>query len=335
MGVGRLALRSMATTSTSKTMDISGVYPPITTPFNPDESIAWDELKNNLTKWNKVDTLRGYLVQGSNGEYCYLTNEERVEMIKRVKEYAGPNKLVLAGSGMESTKATVKMTNDMADAGADAAVVITPNYFKSRMTPAALLDHFTSVHFHIFVSHLDNYINMILQVANDSKIPVILYSVPANTTIDLPIDVIANLAPHPNIIGMKESGGDVAKIGQIVHTTEGTNFAVLAGSASFLLPSMAVGAVGAISALANALPEAIGDLEKLYRDGKMFEARKLQHRLIAPNAIVTAGLGVPALKKAMEWMGYYGGPVRKPLQPLTETEEAMVRKAFSKTGFLN
>ncbi len=129
----------------ARSLDISGVYPPITTPFNNDETIAWDKLKSNLETWNKVQSLRGYLVQGSNGEYCYLTTQERVEMISKVREFAAKDKLVLAGSGMESTTATIKMTNDMAAAGADAAVVITPCYFKSRMTSQALTDHFTRV----------------------------------------------------------------------------------------------------------------------------------------------------------------------------------------------
>ena len=123
--------------------NLSGVYPPITTPFNQDESIAWDQLKNNLDKWNQIDLLRGYLVQGSNGEYCYLTPNERVEMIEKVCQWSKKEKLVLAGSGMESTQATIEMTNAMATAGAHAAVVITPCYFKSKMTSDSLLQHFT------------------------------------------------------------------------------------------------------------------------------------------------------------------------------------------------
>ena len=136
--------------------NLSGVYPPITTPFNQDESIAWDQLKNNLEKLNQIDLLRGYLVQGSNGEYCYLTPDERVKMIEKVCQWSSPEKLVLAGSGMESTRATIEMTNAMAKAGAHAAVVITPSYFKSRMTSESLFQHFNSV-------------------ADHSSIPVILY----------------------------------------------------------------------------------------------------------------------------------------------------------------
>jgi len=318
-----VALR-LSTTSTRQiilqrslsNLSIAGVYPPITTPFNQDESIAWDQLKTNLSKWNQIDNLRGYLVQGSNGEYCYLTPQERVEMIEKVCQWSGKDKLVLAGSGMESTKATIEMTNAMAKAGAHAAVVITPCYFKGRMTSEALIQHFTSV-------------------ADQSTIPVILYSVPANTTLDLPIDVVTKLSAHPNIIGIKDSGGDISKIAQMVHETKHQkNFQVLAGSASFLLAALQVGACGGICALANALPKEVCTLQSLFEQSKIKEAVDLQHRLVKPNMIVTRGLGVPALKKAMDWLGLYGGPVRKPLLPLNEQEEERVKKSFSDEGFL-
>jgi 4-hydroxy-2-oxoglutarate aldolase len=160
-------------------------------------------------------------VHGSNGEFCYLTAEERVEVIRVVKEEAAPGQLVLAGSGCESTRETIAMTAAMAEAGADVAVVITPCYYKAKMTGPALEQHFTAV-------------------ADASPVPVVLYSVPANTAIDLAVGSVARLAAHPNIIGMKESGGDVAKIGEMVHLTKQHGFQLLAGSASFLMPALSV-----------------------------------------------------------------------------------------------
>lgn len=235
-------------------------------------------------------------------------------MIKKVRQWASKEKLVLAGSGMESTADTIKMTGEMAAAGADAAVVITPSYFKNRMNDEAMYQHFT-------------------RVADDSPIPIILYSVPANTTIDLSVQVAAKLSKHPNIIGMKDSGGDITKMSQLVHQTKGQNFGVLAGSAGFLLPALQVGAVGGICALANALPKEVGDLSMLFKED-MKAAVELQHRLVLPNSLVTRVLGVPALKKAMDWLGFYGGPVRRPLLSLTSEEEEKVRKAFVNEGFL-
>jgi len=290
-------------------MDLKGIYPPICTPFDTTESIDWDKLAFNMKKWNKED-LRGYLVEGSNGEYCYLSQDERVEFVRRVKSLSG-DKLLLAGSGCESTKATIEMTNAMAEAGADAAVVITPFYFKAKMSAIALEEHFTAV-------------------ADVSSIPIILYSVPANTGIDLAVDVITRLARHPNIIGIKDSGGDITKIGQIVADTVGDDFQVLAGSASFLLPALAIGAVGGICALANVLPQQICNLQKLFDEGRYEEAKLLQHKLIEPNSAVTKLHGVPGLKSSLDWFGYYGGPCRKPLRPLSETETQQLRQAFAK-----
>jgi len=296
-------------------MDLRGIFPPICTPFDAEERIAWDRLADNVAKWNGTE-LRGYVVEGSNGEFCYLSPEERVELIRRVKSLAGPDKLVLAGSGCESTQATIQMTNAMAEAGADAAMVITPFYFKAKMMAGTVLeDHFTAV-------------------ADASRIPIILYSVPANTGIDLAADTIIRLARHPNIIGIKESGGDVAKIGRLVAETAEHGFQVLAGSASFLLPALTVGAVGGICALANVLPAQVCRLHQLFEEGKMAEAKALQHQLIRPNGAVTKGYGVPGLKTSLEWFGYYGGPCRKPLQPLSQTEVEGLRNIFAK-DFLN
>ncbi|XP_035674341.1 4-hydroxy-2-oxoglutarate aldolase, mitochondrial-like [Branchiostoma floridae] len=173
-----------------KKVDLSGVFPPLPTPFDQDEKVNHEHLRNNVAKWNEID-FRGYVVQGSNGEYTYLSDEERVELVRTVKQAAAPGKLIIAGSGCESTQATMAMTQKMADAGADVAMVITPFYFKGRMTNQAFKYHYE-------------------KVASASPIPVILYSVPANTGVDLPADVVAALSQHPNIIGIKDSAGDVS-----------------------------------------------------------------------------------------------------------------------------
>jgi len=300
----------MATTASP---DLSGIFPPIVTPFNKDESIAWDKLEHNMDQWNK-HPLAGFLVHGSNGEFCYLNTKERVDVIKAVKENVGPGKLVLAGSGCESTMETIEMTQAMAEAGADVAVVITPCYYKGKMTGSVLEAHYTAV-------------------ADASPIPVVLYSVPANTAIDLPVETVASLARHQNIIGMKESGGDITKIGSMVHLTKGEDFQILAGSASFLLASHTVGAVGGICALANVLPGPVCELQQLCIDQRWQEAKLLQHRLIAPNSAVTKLFGVPGLKESMEWFGYYGGPTRRPMLPLNDGESKSLEKSFSSNGF--
>ncbi|XP_036030763.1 4-hydroxy-2-oxoglutarate aldolase, mitochondrial isoform X2 [Onychomys torridus] len=214
-----------------------------------------------------------------------------------------------------ATQATVEMTVSMAQVGADAAMVVTPFYYRGRMSSAALIHHYT-------------------KVADLSPIPVVLYSVPANTGLDLPVDAVVTLSQHPNIIGIKDSGGDVTKIGLMVHKTSKQDFQVLAGSVGFLLASYAVGAVGSICGLANVLGAQVCQLERLCLTGQWEAAQTLQHRLIEPNSAVTRRFGIPGLKKTMDWFGYYGGPCRAPLQELSPAMEEALRLDFSNNGWL-
>nr|XP_020508584.1 4-hydroxy-2-oxoglutarate aldolase, mitochondrial [Labrus bergylta] len=300
--------------SSAARLDLSGIYPPIGTPFTDKEDVDYQKLEENLQKYAKIP-FKGLVVQGSNGEYPYLTEEERVEVVRAVRRSLPAGKLLMAGSGCESTRATVKLTEKMAAAGADAALVVTPCFYKGKMDSRALVQHFT-------------------KVADCSSVPVVLYSVPANTGLELPLDAVVQLSQHPNIVGLKDSGGDITRIGLIVHKTKTQDFQVLAGSAGFLMAAYSVGAVGGVCALANVLGRELCELERLCVSGCWEEARALQQRLIEPNAGVTRKLGVPALKQAMEWFGFHGGACRSPLQPLTEAETQQLRRDFSSNGWL-
>jgi len=294
--------------SSSGDLDLTGIYPPIPTPFNSNLSIAYDQLSENFKKWNDVP-FRGYVVQGSNGEYPLLSSSERVDLVHFVKQQIGKNQLLIAGSGCESTQETVDLTNKMADNGADAALVITPAYYKTQMNGQVLHKHFT-------------------HVADNVSVPVILYNMPANTGIDIPIDVVASLAKHPNIIGVKDSGGNIARMGQICHLTKDESFQMIAGSAGFLLPSYCIGAVGGVCALANVLGEEVCRLHSLHSSGDWEQAKDLQLKLIAPNTAITAKYGVSGLKAAMKMFGFYGGPPRPPLESLTQTQSDDVKNIF-------
>uniref|UniRef100_A0A5F9CZW1 4-hydroxy-2-oxoglutarate aldolase, mitochondrial n=1 Tax=Oryctolagus cuniculus TaxID=9986 RepID=A0A5F9CZW1_RABIT len=248
-------------------VDVAGIYPPVTTPFTATAEVDYRKLEENLQKLGTFP-FRGFVVQGSTGEFPFLTSSERLEVVSRVRQVIPKDKLLLAGSGCESTQATVEMTVSMAQVGADAALVVTPCYYRGRMDSAALIHHYT-------------------KVADLSPIPVVLYSVPANTGLDLPVDAIVTLSQHPNIVGMKDSGGDATRIGLIVHKTRKQDFQVLAGSAGFLLASYALGGVGGVCALANVLGAQVCQLERLCLTGQWEEAQKLQHRLIEPNSAVS------------------------------------------------
>jgi 4-hydroxy-2-oxoglutarate aldolase len=219
-------------------------------------------------------------------------------------------RLLIAGSAMESTRETINVTRRMAEAGADVAIVVTPNYYKGRMTAGALVHHYRLV-------------------ADASPIPVMLYSVPTNTGIDLPAQAVIELAGHHNIIGLKDSGGDVTKIGFMVHETP-ADFQIVAGSAGFFLAALAVGAVGCVPALGNIAGRKLADLLGCFQRGDIQAARAIQLSLIEVNAAVTARFGVPGLKAAMDMLGYYGGPVRSPLLPLGEADSTELKRILEK-----
>ncbi|NWQ94576.1 HOGA1 protein, partial [Burhinus bistriatus] len=307
--------RGLSTPSGSGyTLNLGGIFPPLATPFSPTQEVDYAQLEGNLRRYASIP-FRGLVVLGSNGEYPYLAPRERMEVVSCVRQALPRDRLLLAGSGCESTQATIELTVSMAEAGADVALVVTPCYYRGAMSSAALVQHYT-------------------EVADASPIPVVLYSVPANTGLDLSLEAVLALAQHPNIVGIKDSGGDITRMGLMVHKTQQEDFQVLAGSAGFLLASYALGASGGICALANVLGAPLCQLDRLCREGRWQEARDLQHRLIEPNMAVTRRFGIPGLKKAMEWFGYYGGPCRAPLAPLSPPQVEELRGTFSTNGWL-
>ena len=292
-------------------LDLAGIFPPIPTPFGPAGEILFDRLGENLARWD-AEPMVGVVAGGSNGEFPLLSLEERVEVVRQVRRRTAAGRLVIAGSGMESTAATISLSRAMADAGADAVIVVTPSYYKARMTPAALIAHYTAV-------------------ADRSALPLVIYNVPANTGVDLPAEVAIELSRHPNIAGIKDSGGDVVKLARMAaEAAEG--FQVLAGSAGFFLPALAVGAVGVVAALANLAAAELNDLLLRFRSGDAEEATQIQARLVEANAAVTSRFGVPGLKCAMDLTGRYGGPPRLPLLPLGEAEVGQVRESLERSG---
>jgi 4-hydroxy-2-oxoglutarate aldolase len=291
----------------------SGNYPAVPTPFQGNGEIDFEHLKFNIEKLNELP-LDGYVIGGSNGEFAFQSMEERVQVVRAVRELLPQDRFLIAGAGMESTQATIDLTKRMADAGAHAALVVTPHYFTGKMTAEALENHYHSV-------------------ADSSLLPILLYSVPANTGLIFPAEAVLRLAPHPNVVGMKDSGGDITRIGYLVNYTP-DDFAIFAGSAGFYLGALAVGAVGIVGALANIAAPDLAQMVDAFRNGKMETAREIQLRLIAPNYAVTSRFGVAGLKSAMEMMGFYGGPVRSPLLPISADEKIELRRILEESHLL-
>lgn len=285
-------------------MKLSGVIPPIITPFQRGH-LALDKLKENFKKWNKTG-LSGYLVLGSNGEAVYLNEKEKRKVIETSRQCIPSTKVMIVGTGAESTQETIRFTNQAARMGAEAGLVVTPSYFKGSMKPQLLYDHF-------------------IAVADSSKISILLYNVPQFTGINLDAEVVAKLSNHPNIIGIKDSSGNIGQLSDIIHLSK-KGFAVFVGSAPVFYPALCVGAVGGILAVANVVPDLCVQIQNLFGKGKLEEARSLQNRLTPLAKAVTVKYGIGGLKMAMDLAGYFGGEPRLPLRkPGSEVEEELKR----------
>ncbi|HUW65004.1 MAG TPA: dihydrodipicolinate synthase family protein [Spirochaetia bacterium] len=290
-----------------------GVFAPIPTPFDAGEEIAYPQLRDNLAKWARTD-LAGVVVLGSNGEFPYLDSGEKEQLVAFVRENFPRERPVIAGTGCESTRETIRLTKRAAELGADAALVLNPSYYKGAMTAAALQNYF-------------------LAVAEASPIPVMLYNMPRNTGINLTADLVAALSSHPNIVGVKDSSGNIVQIAEIVAGAR-EGFAVFAGSGSFLLATLLMGGVGGTLAVANVLPGQCTRIAALAGEGRVEEARRLQLQILAVNAAVTTRWGVAGLKAALDLLGYYGGPPRRPVLGAGEEVRTELKAMLQKVGAL-
>lgn len=293
---------------------IKGIFTPVVTPF-VDDKISFEYLKANLKKLGQTE-LAGIVVLGTNGEFPYLTYQEKVKLIETTRIELPKTKMVIAGTGCESTEETIELTKEAAKVGADAALVITPGYFKGSMNEAVLIKHF-------------------LTVAENSPIPVLLYNMPANTGINMSSKMVIKLSEHENIIGAKDSSGNIVQIAEVLAGVP-KDFSVFAGSGSFLLASLMLGAAGGTLAVANVIPEVCVKIQKLYEQGDLEAAKAEQFRILPVNAAVTARYGVGGLKAAMDMVGYHGGTPRRPMLPLSDPDAlADIRSILQKANIIN
>jgi 4-hydroxy-2-oxoglutarate aldolase len=338
-------------------MLLHGIFPPITTPFYPDGNVYFKKIEHNVDRYSRTP-VAGLVVLGSTGEAIMLSDDERREVLKRAREATAPNKVLIAGTGIESASETLRLTEYAAELGYDLALVRTPHFYKRMMQPPNMLAFFRTV-------------------ADRSPLPVLIYNVPPFTGYDMPAELVIELADHPNIVGIKESGGDLEKVRRMVEGTRqvkrpatvtetfdavtprmlkastGGNgqggelvpvsalggakpsspavnvvsgiktrqkevgFQVLAGLAQKLEPSLQAGAVGAVLAFADVAPTACYEIYAAWKEGDVGLARLKQERITNVAQRVGSELGIPGMKYGMDLNGYYGGPARLPLLPLT------------------
>ncbi len=289
-------------------MKLQGIFPPITTPFDHQGELYKAKVRHNIEKWN-LTGLAGYVVCGSTGESVMLTTEEKLRLWEWVAECAAPEKLLLAGTGMESVRETVELTNRAAEMGYKAAMVRTPHYYKSLLNNAAA----QALYFRA--------------VADQVKIPLMIYNWPQATGLDIPAEAVAAISEHPNVIAIKESSGNLEKVMQMIREVK-PGFQVLVGSAPTLWPSLMVGAVGAVLAFANAAPYATVAIWEAFRTREYEAAADWQARISRAAVLVTTKYDIPGLKYAMDVKGYYGGPPRLPLTPVCPQARREIEEAF-------
>ena len=288
--------------------EIKGVFAPITTPF-VNEEVSIEQLRENVRKYSET-SLAGFYVLGSNGEAKSLTEEEKLKVLEAVMEEKASHQLVMAGAGYESTRQSIAFAKVAESMGVDFVTLLTPSYFKKRMTDDVIVKYFEDV-------------------ADAVSVPVIAYNAPGFTGITISPGVISRISDHGNIVGMKDSSpGNIGKY--LAARKEG--FAVLAGSASILLTGMVLGASGGVLSLGNAFPHKCCELYDLYQKGDMAGAVKTHYELFRLNQAVSGSFGVAGVKYAMDAAGYHGGAPRLPLLPIGDAGKKSIEAAIKVAG---
>lgn len=292
---------------------IEGVFAPIATPFGADGAVDFGKFAENLAKFDRTG-LAGIVALGSNGEFAMLSAQEKLDVIAAIRKGISPDKLLLAGTGCESLKETIELGKAAADRGADAVLVINPSYYKRDLNEGALEKFFTAA-------------------ADASPIPLMVYNMPGNSGINLSSGLVVRLSAHPNIVGVKDSGGNIVQISEILAGSP-EDFSVFAGSGSYLFATTLLGGRGGTLAVANVAPDLCAELYALSRRGEIEKARKIQLSLLNLNACVTARHGIGGMKAAMDLAGFYGGAPRLPVQPAGEAAVREIRGELEKLGLL-
>ena len=289
----------------------AGIYTPLATPFAADGSLDSRALALNVEKYLR-SPLTGLVVLGSNGEAPQLEEHEADLAIKTVRAAMPKDRPLLAGTGRESTAATIAATDRASSLGVDAVMVRTPSFYKGQMTTDAFVRHYT-------------------QVADRSPVPVFLYNVTMYTGVNLLPEAVGILSQHPNIAGIKETNSDMVQFGEyLARAADG--FTVLAGSGATYFSSLMLGAHGAVLAVAGVAPDICVQIHTAVRDGRIEDARRLNRELAPLSKLVGATYGVPGLKAALTLLGFDGGAPRPPLQPVGQQATEAIREQLKKMG---
>ena len=290
------------------TEKLKGVFAALTTPFE-NGRIAIKNFQENIQKYNATG-LAGYVVAGSSGEAAYLADDEAETLVGAALESSAPGKIIIVGTARESTISTIAFTNRMADLGVQAALIRTPSYFKAAMTTEALKLHYYAI-------------------ADKARIPIIPYHIPRVTGLSIEQRLVIELSRHPNIIGMKDSSGNLPFLGEVMpHLPSGFSYLLGAGSVFFF--GLLLGASGGILRLADVIPGQCAELYAYFSSGEWEKASSLQRDAIPLNNAIIQKYGIAGTKYAMDLAGFFGGPPRKPILPLDKSGKKAIEEIMKK-----
>jgi 4-hydroxy-2-oxoglutarate aldolase len=294
-------------------ISLEGVLIPAATPFDPvTGDVDRVALRANLRSW-LAHPVRGVVMGGSTGEAVFLDDDERLAVLEDARDLIPADRLLVAGTGAESTRATIQRTLEAAERGADAVLVQPPAFYRSAMTPERLRVHY-------------------LALADVSPVPVILYQVPLRfSTLEFETGLVVELAGHENIVGMKDSRGSLELLGDIARSAP-KDFQLLVGTGAKLFAALEVGAVGGILGVANLAPAESAGIVRAASAGDAATAGRLQEQVAPLHDGIVGGFGVPGVKRAMDLLGMHGGAPRPPLAPLGAEAEAKVRQLLEEAG---
>jgi len=291
--------------------NLKSVFTPVVSPLNSRGGLDEKAFQENLRRYAGIG-LSGVVVAGSTGEAPFLTEDERLRKVELAREIVHPPELLIVGTGLESTRETMRLSGEAVKRGADAVLIVTPNYYKSRMTSSALVPHFRAV-------------------ADGVRRPIIIYNIPQFTGIRMEPAALAQLSQHPNIAGLKESSGDLNYVRSILRAVEEkgkSRFRVLIGAALILLDALRAGAVGGVLGQANFAPDLCVSLYEAFRQGQMKTAEDLQRRLVPLVEKISSAFGVPGIKAALDLCGYRGGRPRPPLAAINDSQRRIIARAI-------
>ncbi len=296
--------------------DMGGVFVPATTPFDSASGdLDLDALAANLRRL-AATPVRGIVIGGTTGEAVLLSRAERRAAIEVARGLIDESQLLIAGTGAESTRETLRLSADAARAGAEALLVQPPAYYRRAMSRDALSAHYRTV-------------------ADETDVPVLLYQAPLScSTLELETGLVAELSEHPNIVGMKDSRGDLSGLAEhLRNVSEG--FHVFIGNGAKLYAALELGAAGGILGIANVVPAEVAEIHRSFLSGRTTEAGRIQERIAPLHNEIVGALGVPGVKAALDLLGVHGGPPRPPLRPAGADAVENIQKLLQAAGFLD